>query len=360
MSARPITPRPAPYRLQKHFTRTDAYGEIDTYIIDPAAITALQSGINVARRIFFSDRVLDIVSRILSAEVSPANSKDNVPPTIDLSSIVVKPQVLAHLSTLKSSGNLTIVVDYATSSDGYVDPVAPTHIRIRGAVVDAAVCAHTSTVPYVKDMILFQISVILLHEMIHSARLTCLNIQHDTPPSVSDGSRYRKGKKSGLDIIHGEGGWAFEAEVFGGSIHAAVYSAEDERGTFPDQPRYIFLQRLLPYQDWMMVPVEVVQDVLYAHPDWETSLPFTQMTYPTFQGTNTVKKLRHSIVPLDQICASPSVSPSPAPVTPPFSPATRTVPSTITCGYRGDAAPDEEVSIIQLGSDRQIELEWKI
>ncbi|OCF35508.1 hypothetical protein I316_02560 [Kwoniella heveanensis BCC8398] len=207
-----------------------------------------------------------------------------------------------------------------------------------------------------------------MHQMVHSARLTCPDIPDDTPPGVSNGSQYRKFIKDDQTSWAGEAGWLVEEQAFGGTVHVAIHDRLDPRAMYPDEPRYLYLQRLRPNPEWVLIPIEIVQDIVLGHPNWQDLLPLNISTCPVTNGKNSSRRLRQvsptgsnsgsSVSPSPS--ASPSPSPSPAPSTPPPSIIKAESGNTVRCGYRGNASPDAQVSIVELGPDRTVVHEWQI
>ncbi|WVF65623.1 hypothetical protein IAT40_000353 [Kwoniella sp. CBS 6097] len=300
--AQHVTPPAPEYTPQQVFERVDEFGREDGILDFVPSEQALRKGIEVGRRLFFAPRTRDVVARMLSVAGSRTDALDGPPPAIDLGQVPSDPAIYAKLADYEHYGQFSVKIDYSMSAYACVRSTEPTIIRLRGD----------------------------------------LGMVRDTPPSVSDGFYHRKGIRDKRPVFHGESGWLCEQEALGGRVHAAIYQPGDRHRVFEDQIRYLYVQTMVPVQQWQILPIEIVEDLVLARPGWTARLPLTTMACQTYPGYNPTHRLRD-----DHSSASESSTPSPVIATPPLKAYKRDdTSSPITCGYRGTAGEDEDVQLI--------------
>ncbi|OCF31406.1 hypothetical protein I316_07011 [Kwoniella heveanensis BCC8398] len=350
MSVQPTTPARPSYKPQTSFPiRTEASGELIRYVEDDDQIAVLRSAVTLARRLFFSPLSKMIVVKLLGVEGGPVGEHDPTPHPVRLQDLPMDISIAQDVDRFQHEAQVKVVVDTTIRGYAKTNSTEPLILRINSDLVVPAGKAWRSGNTAEVNMTLLNLSCVMCHELMHLVRMQRFAATHDTPPSVSDGLRYREDvDDNGDNIVYGEGGWLWEVEYFGGALGATVFPRDHFCYKYDNQIHYVFAERPTPETTWFKVPYNQIRAVVEGFSGWQQNVPFTP-TAPLNHGRNSAPRLRISSL-------STTMHAYDGPGTKArVEQSDSTLDSdTVRCAYRGHAAETSKVSIVKIGRDGEI------
>ncbi|KAK6908144.1 hypothetical protein I203_102145 [Kwoniella mangroviensis CBS 8507] len=301
---------PPNYILQTVFPILDVDGVANDAVEDEAQRVMLELAVRLARRIMFSPICRDLVIRSLSLDEAPVDDKASLPLPLDPRTIPINQSVEARFDQFKRSGEMTIVVDPYLDGYGGTDPEILPWIKIRIDLVRSAGKAweNRSSNPNSLNYILFFVSVVILHEMVHLMRMNDIGVTDNTPPSISNGEIYGElEEEDGTTGWYGEGGWALESSLLGGEFFVVMWPSGHPQQTYPDKVRRLVIQLTSP-ERWFYLPNTTISHIVEGRPGWQNLLPFAEPAN-AIPGINTEPRLRRHADPPPEYVYERDLSP---------------------------------------------------